>query len=328
MKSHLLEKKTELNSGGDLTESTPILIVCYARPHSTAMILEAVLASRPNSHVYVSLDGVKELADSRVLRLRGEVVEVVEKFYPSLDITFINRQQNLGTNRNIEAAIETVFLEHDRVVVVEDDCLPSASFFDFCDWGLNRFRSSASVLMIQGANHFRWPLNSLRGNHMLSQLSHVWGWATWRDKWESPSEINRSLRSATRQDLMMTLSRKLPFARYRKAWLKFWDSEKEMSWDISLQFRIWREDLLVVCPGINLVRNIGFDSVASNSNAIPDHFQNATGRHMKFPPQILRVPISALTFMELWSLRRFAISRTLRMFAINLLSWARQRAMN
>lgn len=315
---HPLSKEIEMVSTSERKGPVPILIVCYARPASTALVLEKIFDQRPGAQVYVALDGPKTLADARILRLRREVVEVVNRFASRLNITFVDRQQNVGTNRNIEDAIQTVFLNHDRVIVVEDDCIPNASFFDFCEWGLSYFHSDSRILMIQGANHFRWPVNSMRGNYILSQLSHVWGWATWREKWEDPSESNRNLRSTNREEIFSLLRRRLPFIRYRKAWLHFFDSEREASWDISLQFKIWREGLLVVSPGVNLVSNVGFDGVASNSNLVPDHFQNPSESQLHFPLKERKIPIRMLTLLEMWSLRRFAISRGLRLLISDL----------
>ena len=82
----------------------------------------------------------------------------------------------------------------DEGIILEDDCLPSQSFFWFCQEMLDHFRNDQAVGAICGfySNELEYkPVAS----YFFSRYLRVWGWAGWRRSIEGySSEIDSFLK--------------------------------------------------------------------------------------------------------------------------------------
>ena len=297
-------------------DTVAILLVGYARPDKTLGTLRKILLKVPQANVFVALDAAAEDANPKVIEhnliLQNELLTISSNADAS--ITVLRPLHNLGTSQMIDWSMSIVFDSYNEVIVIEDDCLVAEDFLDFCLWALWHFRNNKQIRMIQGTNFMRWPLNSLRKSYLQYNLSHVWGWATWREKWIPISKALEQLNSSTRKDLRLLLGKQLPFRKYRAAWFELLNSNSPISWDLVLQWSIWHERHSVIQPGTNLVVNAGFDEFAHNSAPTSDHFQNYCGTLEL--PKLRRVPIPRfiLVLLELLSFRIFAIVRLFREF--------------
>lgn len=94
-------------------------------------------------------------------------------------------QKKLGCNVNTYHALSTGFSEYDQVIALEDDTVPGRDFLRFCEWGLREYRDDKSVFSICG--YQRTPADELTETRSVirEQWFTPWGWATWRDRWDS-----------------------------------------------------------------------------------------------------------------------------------------------
>jgi hypothetical protein len=75
----------------------------------------------------------------------------------------------------------------DKVLVLEDDDVPSQSFFPFCKEMLDRYEHDERITMISGFNTDEETADCTDSYFFTSAFS-IWGWASWRrviDRWES-----------------------------------------------------------------------------------------------------------------------------------------------
>lgn len=97
----------------------------------------------------------------------------------------IEYKNRVGCNINTAYALTKGFAVADRVIALEDDTVPGRDFLKFCKWGLDAYEDDKSVFSISGYQRTEF--------HELYRTSEVirenwftpWGWATWRDRWES-----------------------------------------------------------------------------------------------------------------------------------------------
>ena len=74
----------------------------------------------------------------------------------------------------------------DKCIILEDDVVPSQSFFPFCKEMLDRYEHDERISMIAGFN----PDEITEGipyDYFFTSVCSIWGWASWRrviDQWD------------------------------------------------------------------------------------------------------------------------------------------------
>ena len=160
-----------------------VAVPAYRRPDCLAQVLARVSASRV-SHVFIGIDGPRAGAEAAV----AETMDVALDFAQRSRVPTIIRQRhvNAGTAVNVLSTIDWMFAHVERGAVLEEDCVPTDDFFDFCDAALQRYESDDTVWMAAGSQLA--PSDLIEGTHVLSPYGLIWGWATTRKKWKSIHE--------------------------------------------------------------------------------------------------------------------------------------------
>ncbi|MBA3981364.1 MAG: hypothetical protein C0462_12265 [Alcanivorax sp.] len=146
-------------------------------------------------------------------------------------------------------ALDHVLARESSVIVLEDDTVPSASFFSFCNHMLARYRDSAEVGSIVGCNlgaadedgvAFLAPFNMF-----------YWGWATWADTWHRHRRT--TLPWGQPEPVLDTLYRRDSLI---GSFMQRLDARA--TWDVQWGWSQALHGLRTVLPGKNLVTNKGF----------------------------------------------------------------------
>lgn len=232
---------------------TAVLFLVFNRPDTTSQVFEAIRRARP-PRLYVASDGPR-------LGRTGEAacVEAVRKIATAVDwpcdVNTLFRKDNLGCKLAVSDGITWFFKHEEQGIILEDDCLPSQSFFWFCEYILDKYKENSNVWHING-NNFNAEKNLFCGySYGFSAIPQVWGWATWRNKWDkyikNPFYLyDKSLKLYNSWSLSK-------IARYNK----FKDIEllkKGLnSWGYQWQIVVLNAGGLCVCPSVNLISNVG-----------------------------------------------------------------------
>jgi hypothetical protein len=242
---------------------TPILLIVFRRTDLTKRVFEAIRRHRPK-RLFVAADGPRPERgrdEARQCEATRAITELVD--WPC-HVSRHYATENLGVSRRPNSAIDWAFEHVDRLVVLEDDCLPSPDFFRFCTEMLERFADDARIYSVCGVN-LQSPEWTCPASYCFSRYSHSWGWATWRRAWAA-------------QDLQLSRWKQLRssdwieryFGRRDEArcWRDILDRACEgrvPAWDYQWNFNNWIHDRFAVHSGRNLVCNIGFGADASNT---------------------------------------------------------------
>jgi hypothetical protein len=241
----------------------PILLTLFNRPRETREVFNCLKQIRP-SKLLIACDGPREdYAEDHLLCAEVQRIIADEITWPADIITNFS-PLNLGLRQRIASAI-TWALEHsDRVIVLEDDCLPDPSFFRFCTELLDRYKDDSRVGVITGDN-FQPEGFQCDASYYFSRYPHCWGWATWRRAWElyddGMSDWPEVRESRWLKDLF-------PHPLEALYWRQIFDgtySGKIQSWAYRWTYSCWRHGLLTATPVRNLVTNIGTGAAASNT---------------------------------------------------------------
>jgi glycosyltransferase involved in cell wall biosynthesis len=153
-----------------------VLLLVYNRPDHTSKVLKR-LADLGVSEIHISADGPKDAEDmARCTAVRtacmNSGMSVISNF----------SDVHLGCKEGVISGIAWFFKLVHEGIILEDDCLPTESFLRFSSVLLEEYRSESNVYMISGNNPMgKWESSH---SHHFVRIGHIWGWATWRDRWQ------------------------------------------------------------------------------------------------------------------------------------------------
>jgi len=101
------------------------------------------------------------------------------------NINIIERSNNLGLAKSIILGITDILEKYGKVISVEDDLICAPNFLDYMNEGLDYYENTSQIWAIGGHSHsFPMPTGYNKG-YYLSIRTCSWGWATWKDRWET-----------------------------------------------------------------------------------------------------------------------------------------------
>lgn len=242
----------------------PILMIVFNRPEHTAKIFQEIRKARP-SRLYIAVDGArKEREDDQ--RNINAILNIVSDIDWECSVQRLVRERNLGCKIAVSSAITWFFEHEEKGIILEDDCLPSPAFFDYCGHLLEKHKENESVMHISGVN-FQGSQRRGRGSYFYSKICHVWGWASWRRAWEKYDIDMHGLDVFFDDGLYKSVITNPESYRYFKDELSAARDGRIDTWDYAWVFSIWKHNGLCIYPNTNLITNIGFDAQATHTKS-------------------------------------------------------------
>ena len=244
--------------------NVPILFVVFKRPDTTRQVFESIRQVRP-ARLYVAADGPRPGRPGEHAACM-QVRQIATQVDWPCEVRTLFREANLGSRGAVSTAIDWFFTQEESGLILEDDCVPSSSFFPFCEELLARYRDEPRVMMISG-NNFQEGRCVGSASYYFSKYSHTWGWATWRRAWKL-FDAQMAGWPAFR-----TSGKLQAFADGNRYFEPFWrhvfdatQSGHIVAWDYVWLLTCWMHDGLTCIPGRNLVKNIGFGAGATHTS--------------------------------------------------------------
>jgi hypothetical protein len=214
--------------------------------------------------IYVAVDGPRGVEDEGKVQSVRALVSTYSK-----DVVVATRfgGSNLGCRTWVSSSINWFFNAEAFGIIVEEDILLDARFYEWClDVG-SRFENDAGIMHV---NAFYPSGSSLpERNAHLTKFATSWGWATWRDAW---SKYDDSMSGFLKRGLigrLTYLKAKIgagwPAAIHYFFALHMTAQGKLSSWAYRWNLTIWDQDGVALSPGINLSENIGVGQDASHT---------------------------------------------------------------
>lgn len=161
----------------------PVVLIVFNRPAVTLRTVEALRSLAPG-RLFVVADGPRASHPSDEA-LCAEVRELIMSQPWPGEVHTRFAERNLGLEANVELGLDWVFGQVDRAIVLEDDCVPEPTFFDFCAELLERYAGDRRVWQIAGDSK-SVPRRMFGGrSYAFASWASVWGWATWADRWQA-----------------------------------------------------------------------------------------------------------------------------------------------
>jgi len=240
----------------------PILFLVFNRPDLTAQVV-SVLRELGPKRLFVAADGPRAHVDGEAALCR-EAREIATTIDWDCDLKTLFRDKNRGCGPAVSGAISWFFEQVEEGIILEDDCLPSLSFFDFCKYALEKFRGDTRIGTISG-DYFLPPDLSLDQPYYFSKYFQIWGWATWRRVWQ---KYRLDLSFETDETWLRIFREIHPAPLEADYWIEILRALAIggiNTWDYQMMLISWRERFLHVAPTRNLVSNIGYRPDATHT---------------------------------------------------------------
>ena len=280
-----------------MTVREPVLIIAFNRPDHLSVLLDR-LREVGAENIYVSIDGPRGERDAdAVARCQALVREI--DWTPN--VTHVFREQNLGCGRGVTAAVTWFFDHVERGIILEDDVIPVPSFFPFCTELLDRYENDERVFAVSGCNPVPPEgLSNPDASHRFAQVTHVWGWATWRRAW---SQFSLSLDGWYRQLSIPrwwnATGRTIPGMLYWAANFEAVRRRDVDTWDWPMNFTSMKSGQLTATSNVNLVSNIGFGEGATHTHSGSAALMPVGEARLPSTP----VPVEVDRAAERWTMR-------------------------
>lgn len=256
------EKKEE-TTDSSFTLTTPVLLVVFNRPKDTKQVLTTLARNKP-PRLYIAADGPRTNKAGEKEKCR-QVREVVSGISWDCEVFTLMREQNVGCKLGVSGAIDWFFSHEEQGIILEDDCVPSDSFFRFCQELLERYKDDNRVMHISGTNPHPEYVRDSDYSYYYSCLGSVWGWATWRRAWDlydiELKYLEEIVRKGYHQDAYYS---KLGAWYYIRKIYEAYSGELN-TWDYQWYFTHLMHSGLSITPQKNMVENIGFGPDATHT---------------------------------------------------------------
>jgi peptidoglycan/xylan/chitin deacetylase (PgdA/CDA1 family)/SAM-dependent methyltransferase len=159
----------------------PVILVCYNRPWHTLQVLKA-LEKHNIQNLYIFSDAPKTEKDQDSVAKIRKLIKSIYWTKPKI----VYQEVSQGLAKSIVGATNYVFQHHDRLILLEDDCVPKKYYFDFIRRCLSKYEDNEKIF---GINGYSVPIpEDLLANHPFDIYFHPrigsWGWATWKRAWK------------------------------------------------------------------------------------------------------------------------------------------------
>lgn len=266
-----------MNADYRRTTKAPVVMIIFNRPDFTQRILDVVRFYEP-SRLYVIADGPRSMEEIIRCEATRSIIGQVDW---DCEVSTNYSEVNLGCNARIESGLDWVFDQCDEAIILEDDCLPNATFFDYCEELLGLYRDDERIMAINGSN-FQLGQGRTTYSYYFSRYPHVWGWATWRRAWRY-FDHKVSLWPTLREThwLQDILGDRDATSYWRMAFDDVFGGQ--MTWDYRWTFACWAQSGLVIAPQVNLISNLGFGKGATHAVATNHPYANLPTQKLQLP---------------------------------------------
>lgn len=236
-----------------------VLIVGYQRPDSIRQILEQC-SSNGIKRVYLSIDAPKDSSQTSYEK-NVEIKQICADFETEFDL--VSQRfllSNVGCSANLLSACDWVFEHEEFVAILEDDCIPSAAFFEFVIDALPSVDSEEELVLVCGTQFA--PPSVVGSAPYKSKYSLTWGWATSIKKWDwIKSQLAAKASQSVPKKLFSLNSEEIYWMEgARRAFQGYVDV-----WDTALVMSLIFKNRFAILPNQNLVTNVGNDAVATHT---------------------------------------------------------------
>lgn len=248
-------------------EYAPVVMFVYNRADHFEQTFRALAAcpEAKDTKLYVFSDGAKSEAGAAKVQQVRDALHAAEREGAFAQMCIVESPVNKGLAESVIAGVSRVIEEHGSVIVVEDDCVASPFFLSYMNRALRAYGDDARIGSIAGYTPvFPFP-QSFREDVFLTFRSCSWGWATWKDRWESVDWKMGYMQQFYRHPGMIRKMNSCGADRFLRLYRQ--TKGNSSSWSVRFGAQLVMNNQYTVYPRYSYVSNIGCDASGVHSRA-------------------------------------------------------------
>lgn len=320
-----------------------VLLLFHARPDHFAKVWAEVRKAQP-ARLFLYQDGprmtsadgqpVTDPCQSKdwqgIMECRQLVAD--ENIDWQCEVHRLYQDRNYGCDPSGFMSHRWAFAQTDKCMVLEDDVVPSQSFFRFCKEMLDRYENDSRVTMVAGFNTDERTKDAPEGaDYFFTRAFSIWGWASWArvvNDWDGEYGFVHD------EKTFETLKEKVALY-HQRADMPQMCQDHAASGKQYFESIFWSHMLLndgmAVMPRVNMINNVGLDSgthYSAQLELLPRRLrrQFTMGRHeiefpLRHPSQVSEHPAYQRRFylMNAWNNPWRKVQYSIEELCLNLL---------
>tara|TARA_B100000767_G_scaffold268136_2_gene287927 strand:+ start:3388 stop:5091 length:1704 start_codon:yes stop_codon:yes gene_type:complete len=247
----------------------PIILFVYNRPDLTVEVIKSIKKNRlsKKSNIWIFSDGINKNKKDDYLKVSC-VRAIINNLQGFKNVKIIERNNNIGTYKNITLGIDRVFKTEKKAIIIEDDVLVSEFFLEYMNKSLDQYKRDSKIGSICSNI---WGLQSLNNKKKLPSTfllhhSDCWGWATWKKSWKLYSHDSRKLIKAIKY---RGLEKKFNLDNaYNYTSLLEQNIKRKRSWAVNWYASLFINNKLNLFSSLIISKNIGLGENSTNTKQI------------------------------------------------------------
>jgi hypothetical protein len=243
------------------TNDIPVALIFFARPDLLEVTFAAIREAKPRQ-LFLIQDGAR-IANTTDLENVAKCRKIVENINWECEVYKNYSEENLGCGMRIYSGLSWAFQYVDRLLIIEDDCVPALSLFPFTAELLEKYKNDDRIGMISGMNNLGVYENS-PADYFFSISGSIWGWATWKRVWDKVEYDLDFLKDKYATNIVFKTDAEMePIGLGLSNNLK--NGKKLSSWSFQSGMSMRLQHQLNIVPKFNMITNIGLSENSANS---------------------------------------------------------------
>lgn len=159
---------------------TPVLYITFARPEYASQSFAAIKAAKP-AKLYFYSNKARSDRPEEVER-NDEVRGYINQIDWECEVKTWFREDYVDVFTSLWGAIDWVFDNEEKAIVIEEDVVASLAFFDYVEKIIDKYKDNKKVWIISG-NNSTPQYNPPKLSYFPSRWANIYGWASWRSRW-------------------------------------------------------------------------------------------------------------------------------------------------
>lgn len=276
---------------------TPVLMIFFNRPDTFEKVFEKVREAKPYTLI-LAQDGARNADDLSGIEACRSIVETIDW---DCNVIHDYSEINLGCGMRPYTAISKALDLFESIIILEDDCIPSNSFFRYCDDLLDYYKHDDRIAYISGLNHFeKWDCGQF--DYFFTRAGAIWGWATWRERWKKYYDFyvrgfdDPYIRKIYSQQVGNKIVCKNRIASLKKVNDSLKNGEKISFWDTQWGFAEYTQNMLAIVPKVNLIHNVGVGTGSTHAKSINTQEWKKYHNFVFIPTHEMEFPLKHTTY--------------------------------
>ena len=258
----------------------PILFIIFRRKDVALQSFQRIKQVKP-SKLYIACDGARENVEGEDFLVEETKKAILQQIDWECEMKTLFRTKNMGCCMGVYTAINWLFENEEKGIIIEDDCVLQSSFFPFAEELLIKYENDERIAMIDAANYIK-DIN-IPDSYGFSRFKSTNGWATWKRAWKN-MHLNMNWRNTPYfKSIIKNNGYNGKDIHYWKYRIKAIEHNYVSAWDWQWYFTMAAYNQLGIYPQISLISNIGFGEGATHTteSTIPERY--TTNLEIKFP---------------------------------------------